>query len=182
MKYLILFLTLFITINTNSMASYEKVVPIVKKYEGGWAGNIDGKTCTNSGVTLETYRLFYGKDKTCDDLKKMSDEEWKIIFKKGFWDKWLCDSIENQAIANLLADWVWHSGTWGIKHPQRVLGVKDDGIVGPKTLAAINEHPNKRDLFYQLWKRREAYLISLNKPQFIKGWLNRIAAFEWFED
>lgn len=161
------------------MANYEKLAPKVLKWEGGWAGNIDGKTCTNSGVTLETYQSFFGKKKTCDDLRKMTEDEWKKIFKEGYWDRWNGDSIKDQSIANILVDWLWHSGTWGIKHPQRVLGVKDDGIVGPKTLAAINEHPYPKLLFAQLWQKREAYLRGLNKPQFIRGWMNRLNDFKY---
>ena len=28
------------------MADYKKLIPTVLKYEGGYAGNIDGKICT----------------------------------------------------------------------------------------------------------------------------------------
>jgi hypothetical protein len=34
-----------------------------------------------------------------------------------YWDKWKADKIENQSIANLLVDWVWTSGKWGIIFP-----------------------------------------------------------------
>ena len=41
----ILTITLTTIIRADNMADYKELIPIVKKYEGGWAGNIDGKTC-----------------------------------------------------------------------------------------------------------------------------------------
>lgn len=166
------------------MSHYSKLKPIIKKWEGSWAGNIDGKLCTNSGVTLETYQLFYGKDKNCSHLRKMTEEEWDNIFINGFWNKWKADSINSQAIANLLVDWHWGSGIYGIKYPQRVLGVKDDGIVGSKTLAAINDYPNQEELFNKLWNRRKQHFEQIakgNKQKFLNGWINRLKDFKWFE-
>jgi lysozyme family protein len=166
------------------MAVYTKLIPIVLKWEGGYAGNIDGMTCTMKGVTLATYRKFFGKNKNCKDLKAITNAEWDLIFKEGFWDKWKADDIESQAIANLLVDWCWASGVYGIKLPQRVLGVKDDGIVGKKTIAAINDYPDKKELFQKLWNRRKKHFQDIaknGKEKFLKGWLNRLNDFKYFE-
>lgn len=164
------------------MADYRKLKPIVLKWEGGYAGNIDGQTCTMKGVTLATYRKYFGSKKTCTDLKKISDSQWDSIFINGYWNKWLADRIECQSIANLLVDWVWTSGVYGIKYPQQVLGVTADGIVGPKTLAAINDYKDKKELFQKLWNRRKQHFEALGKGAksiFLKGWLNRLNDFKW---
>lgn len=166
------------------MADYRKLIPIVLKYEGGYAGNIDGMICTMKGVTLATFRKYFGASKTCTDLKNITDAQWTKIFVNGFWNRWNADAIKSQAIANLLVDWVWASGIYGIKYPQRVLGVKDDGIVGAKTLAAINNYPNQKELFQKLWDRRKKHFEAIavgSKAKFLKGWLNRLSAFKWFE-
>ena len=169
------------------MAKYEKLIPTVLKFEGGFANHpSDPGGATNSGVTLSTFRSVYGKDKTVQDLKNMTNEQWEYIFKTRFWDRWKADDIDNQAIANLLVDWLWASGVYGIKYPQEVLGVKTDGIVGLKTLAAINYYPNKKELFEKLWNRRKKHFedIVRNRPQskvFLKGWLRRLSDFKWFE-
>lgn len=169
------------------MAKYEKLIPTVLKWEGGFANHpSDPGGATNSGVTLSTFRSVYGKDKTVQDLKNMTMEQWEYIFKTRFWDRWKADDIDNQAIANLLVDWLWASGVYGIKYPQEVLGVKTDGIVGLKTLAAINYYPNKKELFEKLWNRRKKHFedIVRNRPQskvFLKGWLRRLSDFKWFE-
>ena len=169
------------------MAKYEKLIPTVLKFEGGFANHpSDPGGATNSGVTLSTFRSVYGKNKTVQDLKKMTREQWEHIFKTKFWDRWKADDIDNQAIANLLVDWLWASGVYGIKYPQEVLGVKTDGIVGLKTLAAINYYPNKKELFEKLLNRRKKHFedIVRNRPQskvFLKGWLRRLSDFKWFE-
>ena len=169
------------------MAKYDKLIPTVLKWEGGFANHpSDPGGATNSGVTLSTFRSVYGKNKTVQDLKNMTREQWEYIFKTRFWDRWKADDIDNQAIANLLVDWLWASGVYGIKYPQEVLGVKTDGIVGLKTLAAINYYPNKKELFDKLWNRRKKHFedIVRNRPQskvFLKGWLRRLSDFKWFE-
>lgn len=164
------------------MANYKKLKPIVLKWEGGYAGNIDGMTCTMKGVTLAAYRKYFGSKKNCSDLRNITDNQWDTIFINGYWNKWCGDMIEDQSIANLLVDWVWASGVYGIKYPQQVLGVTADGIVGPKTLAAINNHKDKRELFNKLWERRKKHFEAIaknGKQQFLKGWLNRLNDFKY---
>ena len=63
-----------------------------------------------------------------------------------------------------------------------MLGVADDGVVGPKTIAAINNYPNQKELFQKLWNRRKAHFESIaknGKKQFLKGWLNRLNDFKF---
>lgn len=167
------------------MSDYTKAIARILKWEGGFAGNIDGKICTMKGVTLETYRQYFGKDKNCNDLKNITQAEWDYIFKKGFWDRIKADEINNQSIAELLVDWCYTSGVWGIKFTQRVLGVKDDGIVGKNTLAAINNYPNQEELFNKLWQRRKKHFEDLAKTpsrkKFLVGWLRRLNDYKFKE-
>lgn len=166
------------------MADYKKLVPFILKWEGGFANDPnDLGGATNKGVTLSTFRSVYGKNKTVNDLKKMTNEQWETIFKKYFWDKWKADEIKDQSVANILVDWFWSSGAYGIKIPQRVLGVSVDGIVGVKTIAAINSMAGK-SLFNLVKKERIEYInrICTSRPQnkkFKKGWLNRINAIKY---
>lgn len=108
----------------------------------------------------------------------MTDGEWLDILKTMFWDRWQADKIKSQKLANILVDWVWGSGVYGIKIPQRILGVKQDGIVGNKTLEALNaQDPDK--LFQVIYEARKKYLndITISRPankRFLRGWLNRL--------
>ena len=137
---------------------------------------------TNMGVTLNTFRSVYGQKMTETDLKNMTEEQWTEIYTKLFWNRWSASAINNQAIANLLVDWVWASGAYGIKLPQKILGVTIDGLVGKKTLAAINDYPNQKELFDKLWNERKAYFERIGKgtqAKFLKGWLNRLNGIKY---
>lgn len=160
------------------MAESKILAPFIRSWEGGFA-NVRGDRggATMMGVTLTTFRSVYGRSKTVDDLKKITEAQWNTIFKKYFWDRWKADGIRSQSIANLLVDWVWLSGAYGIKIPQYMLGVKIDGVVGEKTIAAINNYPDEKELFGKLWKEREAFIGRIARgaqAKFKAGWLRRL--------
>lgn len=166
------------------MADINKIIPFILKWEGGYAEDpVDRGGATMRGITLTTYKqwckLKGRKEPTKTDLKNISDKDWKSVLKDLFWDKWKADDIKNQSIANLLVDWYWASGKYGIKYPQQILGVTVDCIVGKQTINAINNYPNQKELFTKLWNRRKLHFESIvkNNPsqkKFIKGWLNRL--------
>lgn len=113
----------------------------------------------------------------------MTQAQWNIVFKSYFWDKWKADQITDQSVANILVDWLWCSGAYGIKIPQKVLGVTIDGIVGSKTIAAVNATDGKV-LFDKIKEERIRFIerICQTRPQnnkFENGWLNRINALKY---
>lgn len=152
----------------------------ILKWEGGYSDHPnDTGGCTMKGVTIGVYRKYYGKTKTCADLRKITDDQWMHIFRAGYWDRMNADKIENQSIADLCVDMCWGSGTvTAIKKIQRALGTNPDGIVGPKTLALLNG-PNKREIHRKLWEMRKVWFMNIvqatpSKKCFLKGWLNRL--------
>lgn len=165
------------------MADANVLKPFILSWEGGFCDVYgDRGGATNKGITLTTFRGVFGLQKTIEDLKKITDEQWTKVFVKYYWNKWKADSIKSQSIANLLVDWFWHSGIYGIKLPQKILGVTIDGVVGPKTIAAINNYGNDEELFNKLWNERKEFLERLAKgPQkkFLKGWLNRLNGIKY---
>ena len=177
------------------MAEVEKFVPFVLKWEGGakYTNNKhDRGGATKYGITIATWRTV-GYDKNGDgkidekDVQLISEEDFKKVLKRNFWDKWKADEIKNQSVAEILVDWIWASGKWGIINPQQLLGVKADGIVGKQTIAAVNGYPNQRQLFEALKNARKAYidkLIKADPSQIVnkKGWYNRINALEYKEE
>jgi lysozyme family protein len=173
------------------MADINKFIPFLFKWEGDYVNDpADAGGPTKMGVTLKTWQA-YGYDKTGDgvideaDLKRIRQEEIvEYILRPHYWNRWRADEIHSQAIANLLVDWVWCSGKYGITFPQGILGVKTDGIVGEKTLGAVNHFPDQEALFEKIKQTRRAYfnMISIDRPankRFLKGWLNRLNDFKW---
>jgi len=132
------------------------------------------------GVTYATfcaYRKAKGlKTPTLLDLKNISDAEWNAILRWHTWDKLHLDDIKSEWVAYLIADSCWMSGAGYIKRIQKSLGLKDDGIIGPKTLAKINSLDGSI-LFSALWNQRRAFYMSIGKGKnsvFLKGWLRRL--------
>ena len=134
------------------------------------------------GVTFGTYKDFCSRKgravPSVSGLSRLSYAEWLDIFKTMFWDRWQADKIVDQRVAHMLVDWVWTSGAYGITIPQKALGVKADGIVGPKTLAAVNTR-EPSVLFELLKQERTAYIdrICASRPanrRFRSGWLRRV--------
>lgn len=171
------------------MAKIEFLVPIILKWEGGYVNHPNDKGGpTNKGVTIGTYS-YYRKLKglqtpSVTELKYISDAEWLDILKTLYWDRWQADNINNQSIANLLVDWVWGSGVYGIKYPQQLLHVVVDGIVGVNTLTAINNYTNQEELFHKLWNRRKQHFESIvqrdpSQKVFLKGWMNRLNDYKF---
>ena len=159
------------------MANHKILEPFILRWEGGFVNDKDDLGgATNMGVTLAAYRSVFGSKKTVNDLRRMTRVQWGVIFKKYYWDKWKADDIKDQNVANILVDWVWASGAYGIKIPQRVLGVDVDGIVGPNTIADARDG---RDLFDTIKQERKGFIerICQTRPQnkkFKNGWMNRI--------
>ncbi len=172
------------------MANIKILAPFILSFEGGFVDHpADRGGATNKGVTLRTWQNF-GYDKTDDgmvdslDLCSLSDEEVvDVILRPHYWDRCRADEIADQSIANILVDWVWASGVWGIKHTQRILGVAADGVVGEITLRTINAHP-PRELFDKIKSRRWQHFTSIaeqdpSQSVFLRGWLRRLDSIKY---
>ena len=163
------------------MAKLDVLAPFILSWEGGYVNDPhDPGGATNKGVTLNTWK-HHGYDKNNDgkidkeDIKLINENDavYKIL-KPLFWDKCKADQIKDQSVANIIVDWVWGSGFSAMKKIQGILGVKQDAVVGPKTIEAIN-NKNPEELFNAIWSARENYLRSLkNFNRYGKGWMNRL--------
>ena len=173
------------------MAQCKILLPFILSWEGGFVNDPDDHGgATNKGVTFSTWRkVGYDKDGDgdidVDDLRLLTDDDvYSRVLKPHYWDRCRADEITSQAVANILVDWVWASGAWAIKYTQQILGLQADGIVGPKTLAAINAD-DPPALFKDIWLRRECHFRSCaaqpGQSKFLKGWLRRLNSITYSE-
>lgn len=167
------------------MAKIDMFIPIVLKAEGGFVNDSKDKGgATNKGITLTTYRSFFGNSKSIEDLKNISDAQVQTIYKIGYWDKIKGDLITNQSVANFIADFAVNSGSVrAIRYVQTILGVSIDGVFGNKTLAALNS-ADQRTFFSKLKEQRKSFynkIVSNNPSQskFLNGWLRRLDFYSY---
>ena len=171
------------------MARAELLQPFILRWEGGFVNDpLDSGGATNKGVTIGTFRRHFGRFKTVEDLKNITEEQWFHVFKSGYWDPCLADFINDQSIANIIVDWTWCSGARNAcRRVQKVLGVTPDGIFGQQTLAAINARRlpmERRELFMAIRKERIKFIESIirrnpSQKRFYRGWMNRIEALDY---
>ena len=144
---------------------------------------------TLAGVTLKTLQESRTKRQgakvkvTESDLAKLTYEEWLAILKSLFWDRCKGDQIHSQSVANMIVDWCWLNGPQAIRDMQTAFSLVQDGIVGPRTLAALNSAPAE-SVFNRLKAARERsyHRIVFNRPSQqvnLQGWLNRLNALKF---
>ena len=170
------------------MANFNVFLRKLLRIEGGYVNHKNDRGgCTNKGITLNTFRTYYGAGLDCDDLKNLTENQAGDIYKKEYWDKCSADKIADSNLAYLLVDFAVNSGPkTAIKTLQEIVGVEVDGIIGNNTLFAINSYYNPKELFDLLLEARKNYYYKLveedeSQEVFLKGWLNRLEEFEWKE-
>jgi len=120
------------------MSHFNSAVNKVLVHEGGYIFDaIDPGGETNFGISKRQYPDV--------DIKKLTKKSAVEIYKKDYWLRWRCDEISDEYIASKYLDLVvnLHPKTAG-NILQRALcaagkRVKWDGVVGSKTLAAVND-------------------------------------------
>lgn len=170
------------------MAKFEIEIPRVLAHEGGYVNHpSDPGGETNRGITDRLDGKIDGLVDLDGDgigdvnIKGLTEDQAKEVYKRKFWDQMKGDEIESQAIAGILFDGYVNMGTQAIKMIQRILSLKDDGVVGNKTITAIN-NADEIILYTAYKKARIMFYENLveRKPQlavFLKGWLRRINSF-----
>ena len=155
--------------------NFEDSLKYVLIHEGGWADHPrDPGGATMKGVTLITYRRYFGEDKGKDDLRAISDEELLQIYDSGYWSKCRCDELP-AGIDFAVFDAAVNSGpSRGVKWLQAAVGAKQDGGMGPKTLAKVKEY-QPQDVLHHMCDNRLAFLRGLATwTDFGVGWSRRV--------
>jgi len=173
------------------MADVNLLAPKILYHEGGFVDDpADHGGATNMGVTLSTWRqVGYDKDGDgdidVDDIRLLTRVDAIMVLKRFYWDRWKADQINNQSVANVLVDWLWCSGKWGIVIPQRILGLDDDGIVGPVTIQKVNA-ADQRVLHGLIIQERKKFIDAIiardpTQMRFRRGWINRLNDYQFSE-
>ena len=179
------------------MATFNNIVPLTKKWEGGLSRatsdtasknpspyTYKGKTGwhTNKGVTYTTFvdaSKKLGFENNASNFLTMPDDLWNRIAKTFYWDGLSLDNLKSDAVSFQLFSWYWGAGTGWFPRMQRYLSQK--GIKWnktPKTLyQAINillQKQGEKKTVDELQQQQIDFYKNLGQPKNEKGWINRV--------
>lgn len=169
------------------MERHEKAIMFVLEKEGGYqahpedTGNYNSKgelVGTNFGISAKVYEKYIGRVPGEDDIRNMPIAHAIEIYKKRYWDPVGGDLIKSYSVALAMFDWFVNAGRPAIMSMQKVLRIRQDGIVGKQTIHHINQYEPEW-LFNAYKKERIEWYKRLvdRKPRllkFFRGWMNRI--------
>ena len=110
-----------------------------------------------------------------EDIKNLTIERAKQIYKRDYWDKVWGDKLP-ASLAFHVFDMAVNSGiSRGVKLLQKTVGSAQDGIMGPATLRAAQAMDASAAAMLYNANRLKFYTSLSTFGTFGKGWTNRVA-------
>jgi lysozyme family protein len=137
-------------------------------HEGGYVNDPrDPGGETRYGISRRSY--------PSEDIAGMTLERAKTIYHRDYWGPADCDAVPDGVKFDLF-DMAVNSGTAAaIRCLQRACGEHEDGLLGARTLQAVQSMPAAR-LVSRFNGARLAYMADLPTwPAFGRGWARRVA-------
>jgi lysozyme family protein len=154
------------------MSRFDRAVRYVLENEGGYAcDERDSGGETKFGVSKRAHPEI--------DVARLTRNEAVEIYRTHYWKR-AYEAIEDEVLAIKLFDLAVNMGHRGahtlLQEAVNALGehrLLVDGILGPLTLRATNAS-HRASLFNRLLCKADDYYRSLRKPEFLRGWLDRL--------
>lgn len=157
--------------------NFEQSTKWILVHEGGYVNHPkDPGGATNMGVIQRTYDAWRRRNNLpTQTVRNIKMDEVLSIYKDQYWDKIMGDYLPN-GVDYALYDFAINSGpARAVKFIQRLLGVKEDGVMGNVTLDAIRSKNDIEQLLIDLNYARWNWLQTLRHfKTFGKGWTRRV--------
>ena len=154
---------------------FKKCLELVLKSEGGYVDHpYDTGGRTNLGVTQKVWEEWVGHPVTEKEMRALTPEKVAPMYEMKYWRTSYCEKLP-QGLNLLVFSMAVNSGSGrAVKLLQRCLGLVEDGIIGARTMAKIQEC-RVADLIDRYSATRKEFYEGLKLfPVFGKGWLNRV--------
>lgn len=140
----------------------------VLSHEGGYVNDKDDPGGeTKWGISKRSYPSV--------SIKELTRNQAIAIYYRDFWLKTHCEELSDGAGYQFMDSAVNSGISQSIRFMQRAVGVADDGIYGPVTLAAIRKVTETDFIMLFLAERLEFMTKLKNWTNHGKGWARRIA-------
>jgi len=169
------------------MKEFNDYFTVILEHEGGFVNHpSDPGGQTNYGISLLFMKNLSLKDGDIDhdgdidgdDIKALTVEDSRGLYKKFFWDPLHLEGLVNEELKLNIFDHGVNAGTkTAVKLLQRILNLQDDGSIGNMTTTAANNYTG--DIIKEYKAAREKYYLDIiaKNPRLIvfkNGWFNRI--------
>lgn len=159
--------------------NFDACLTEVLKHEGGYVNHpADPGGRTNLGVTQRVYEDWIGHKVDERIMRGLTRGHVEKLYKVKYWDVLKGDELP-KGLDLCVFDFGVNAGTnRAARYLQRMVGTKEDGVLGPVTLAKLAEKAKaegRNALIVQYQDAREGYYKLLKTfPTFGKGWLRRV--------
>jgi len=154
--------------------NFRDCLELVLKHEGGFVDHPkDPGGMTNLGVTKKVWEEWVGHPVTEKDMRELTPEIVAPMYEMRYWRTSYCEKLP-RGLDLLVFSMAVNAGAGrSVKLLQDSIGLVMDGIIGPITMARINE-ANVETLIDKFSETRADYYKGLKLfPVFGKGWLSR---------
>ena len=157
---------------------FSEALEVILHHEGGYVNHPkDPGGETNLGVTKRVYEDFGGTK----DMKELTKEDVEPIYKKNYWDRVKGDNLP-EGLDLCIFDFAVNAGPGrAAKFLQKLIGVTQDGGIGPQTLGALQSaigedvRTQTREMIEKYQNERHNYYQSLSTFEtFGRGWTRRV--------
>lgn len=147
--------------------TFEIAVKHILRSEGGLVHDKnDPGGLTNFGISQRSYPSI--------DIANLTKEQAIQIYRKDYWEPCFCDRLP-QTLKLVVFDCAVNQGkSFAIKTLQLCVNVVQDGVMGPKTIAAFLIHDDQELLMSYLSERMVGYTKAFKFQTYAKGWINRL--------
>ena len=159
-----------------ALVSYEPSLARLLAHEGGYTNHQDDPGGpTNFGITIADYRRYAKANATAADVRAMSVDEAKAIYRKRYWDAQRCNDLP-AGVDYAVFDYGVNSGIGRSgKVLRRMLHLADDTSVVTNAVIAAASSGDARALVSAICDERLRFLKSLKTwDVFGKGWGRRV--------
>ena len=149
------------------MAAFDKAVSFVLDLEGGLSDDpADPGGLTKYGISRKAYPDL--------DIASLTLRQAKKIYRDDYWRACRCDALPTP-VAFAVFDAAVNQGVrTATKTLQKVLRVRQDGAIGPLTLAAARDADPASFVRDYLARRAERYAKLRTFSRFGYGWMRRL--------
>lgn len=163
--------------------NFDTALKEVLHHEGGFVNHPkDPGGMTNLGVTKATYEAWIGHKVDERIMRSLTVDKVRALYKVRYWDTVRGDDLPS-GLDLCVFDFAVNAGpNRAVRYLQRLIGAKEDGQIGPKTLSLLQQYVAEHGRVHAVSSyqdaRRGYYKMLSTFATFGRGWLRRVDEVE----